>query len=125
MGKKAAERRLQDNQASATLRALRTSPRKLGLVAGLIRNMSAAEALVQLEFCRRRVSKEVRNLLLSAIANAENNHNLSPDDLYVSEVNVGKAFVMKRYSARARGRGARILKPFSTITITVSERQEA
>ena len=124
MGKQAAERRLDDVEASARLKHIKVSPQKLNLVAGLIRGMKASEALVQLEFCRRRVSNDVKKLLESAIANAENNHDLDIDQLRVSEVRVGKAFVMKRFKARARGRGARILKPFSNLEIIVRESEE-
>lgn len=119
-----AARYLNDNEASAKLRNLRTSPQKLALVADLIRGMKAEEALVQLQFSNKRIAVEVRKLLLSAIANAENNHNLDIDSLYVYRVNVGKSFVMKRFHARARGRGARILKPFSNIEIILRENNE-
>jgi large subunit ribosomal protein L22 len=124
MGKPAAIRKLGDNQANAILRSIRISPRKLGLVAGLIRGMDASNALVQLTFSKRRIAGTVKQCLQSAIANAENNHNLNVDRLYVSEVLVGKALVMKRFRARARGRAAKIIKPFSNISITVSEREE-
>jgi len=124
MGKVAAERRLADNEASAKLTNLRVSPSKLGLVAGLIRNRSAHDALIQLTFSKKAVSREVKKLLESAIANAENNHDLDVDRLYVSDVKVGKGIVMKRFRARARGRAAKILKPFSNISITVRERAE-
>lgn len=124
MGKRAAARRLDDVEASAKLKHVRVSPQKLNLIAGLIRGMKAGEALVQLEFCRRRVANDVKKLLQSAIANAENNHDLDIDQLVVSEVKVGKAFVMKRFKARARGRGARILKPFSNLEIIVRESEE-
>lgn len=110
------------NQAIAKSLAIRTSPRKLGLVAGLIRGMKASEALVQLTFCKRRIAQTVKACLLSAIANAENNQNLNIDNLYVNEVLVGKAFVMKRMSFRGRGKTARILKPFSNLSIIVEER---
>lgn len=123
MGKRSAARRLSDKEAKASLRMLRVSPQKLGLVAGLIRGMKAEEAIVQLSFCSKRISNEVKKLLQSAIANAENNHGLDVDQLYVSEVLVGKSIVMKRFRARARGRGARILKPFSNISITVREQE--
>ena len=110
------------NQAMAKSAVIRTSPRKLGVVGGLIRGMKASDALVQLAFCKRRVAHADKNCLLSAIANAENNHNLNNDDLYVGEVLVGKSFTMKRMRFRARGRTARILKPFSNLSIIVEER---
>lgn len=124
MGKRSAVRKLKSDEASAKLRMLRTSPQKLGLVADLIRGLKADQALVQLEFCRRRIANDVRKLLQSAIANAENNHSLDIDSLVVSEVRVGKSLIMKRFRARARGRGARIMKPFSNIEIVVKEVQE-
>lgn len=124
MGKQARARKLEDNQASATLKMLKTSPQKLGLVAGLIRGLDVESALLQLQFSKKRIANDVRKLLLSAIANAENNHDLDIDQLYISEVLVGKSLVMRRFRARARGRGAAIQKPFSNITIIVSEQQE-
>lgn len=124
MSKTAAVRRLSDNEASAKVTNVRVSPRKLGLVADLIKGMKAGEALVQLQFSRKRISGEVKKILQSAIANAENNHNLDIDRLYVSEVRVGKAMVMKRFHARGRGRGARVLKPFSNMEIIVRESEE-
>ena len=124
MGKKAAARRLSDIEASAKLKQVRISPQKLNLVASLIRGMKASEALVQLQFSQKRISREVKALLESAIANAENNHDLDIDRLYVAQVNVGKSLVMKRFRARARGRGARIMKPFSNLEIIVREGEE-
>ncbi|MCE3232128.1 MAG: ribosomal protein [Rickettsiaceae bacterium] len=124
MSKRSTVRRFSDVEANAKLRQVRISPRKLNLVASLIRGMKASEALVQLEFNRKRISDDVKKLLQSAIANAENNHDLDIDRLYVSEVNVGKSLVMKRFRARARGTGARILKPFSNIEIIVRESKE-
>jgi large subunit ribosomal protein L22 len=121
MSKKAHERRLDENSAQAVARMLRVSPQKLNLVAGLIRGKKVATALADLEFSRKRISHEVRKCLESAIANAENNHDLDVDDLVVSQAFVGKALVLKRFHARARGRGARILKPFSNLTIVVRE----
>lgn len=115
-------RRVSDNEAYAKVATLRISPRKLNLVADLIRNMNADEAVVQLQFCRKRIAREVRKCLLSAIANAENNHQLDLDRLYVERVEVGKALVMKRIRARARGRAAGIKKFFSNLTIVVAER---
>lgn len=111
-----------DSVAKASVRMLRVSPRKLNLVAALIRNMSAAEAMVQLQYCKKRISGDVRKCLQSAIANAENNHGMNIDALYVDSATVGKAMVMKRSMARARGRGARIMKFFSNLYITVKER---
>lgn len=124
MSKTSALRRLSDNEANAKAANIRISPRKLGLVATLIKGMKASEALVQLQFSRKRIAADVKKLLESAIANAENNHNLDIDRLVVSEVKVGKAMVMKRFHARARGRGARILKPFSNMEIIVRESEE-
>ena len=124
MGKQAAPRRLADNEAMAKLRTIRTSPQKLNEVAKMIRGMDVNNALAQLTFSKRKVAVDMKKLLQSAIANAENNHNLDVDSLYVAEAYVGKAFVMKRFRARARGRGARILKPFSNVTIVVREREE-
>jgi len=100
---------------------LRVSPQKLNLVAALIRGKKVSSALADLEFSRKRIARDVKKCLESAIANAENNHNLDVDDLVVSQAFVGKALVLKRFHARARGRGARILKPFSNLTIVVRE----
>jgi large subunit ribosomal protein L22 len=121
MGKAATPRALPDNEAKAVARMLRVSPQKLNLVAQLIRGKKVSTALADLEFSRKRIAKEVRKCLESAIANAENNHDLDVDDLVVKEAFVGKALVLKRFHARARGRGARILKPFSNLTIVVRE----
>ena len=121
MGKAAAPRALPDNEAKAVARMLRVSPQKLNLVAQLIRGKKAATALAELEFSRKRIARDVRKCLESAIANAENNHDLDVDDLVVSQAFVGKALVLKRFHARARGRGARILKPFANLTIVVRE----
>ena len=121
MGKAAAPRAEAENEAKAVARMLRVSPQKLNLVAQLIRGKKVASALADLEFSRKRISREVRKCLESAIANAENNHDLDVDDLVVSQAFVGKALVLKRFHARARGRGARILKPFSNLTIVVRE----
>ncbi|MDP2698520.1 50S ribosomal protein L22 [Thalassospira sp.] len=125
MSKKADIRRLADNEAAASLRALRISPRKLNLVAESIRGLKAEAALAELTFSNKRISQDVKKLLESAIANAENNHQLDVDRLYVKEASVGKAFVMKRWRARARGRVGKIVKPFSNIRIVVSEREGA
>jgi large subunit ribosomal protein L22 len=124
MGKSANPARRADNEARSVVRALRTSPRKLNLVAQLIRGKTASNALVELEFCERRIAGAVRKCLQSAIANAENNHQLDVDRLVVAEAHVGQSFVMKRFHARGRGRGARVLKPFSHLTIVVRERAE-
>jgi large subunit ribosomal protein L22 len=121
MGKAATPRALPENEAKAVARMLRVSPQKLNLVAQMIRGKKVATALADLEFSRKRISIEVRKCLESAIANAENNHDLDVDDLVVSQAYVGKALVLKRFHARARGRGARILKPFSNLTIVVRE----
>ena len=121
MGKAATPRALPENEAKAVLRMVRVSPQKLNLVAQLIRGKKVATALADLEFSRKRIAKDVRKCLESAIANAENNHDLDVDDLVVKEAFVGKALVLKRFHARARGRGARILKPFSNLTIVVRE----
>src|SRR5665213_1328594 len=121
MGKSSRERTLKDNEAKAVVRMLRVSPQKLNLLAQLIRGKKVSAALADLEFSRKRISTEVRKALESAIANAENNHDLDVDDLIVGEAFVGKAMVMKRFSPRARGRAGRIEKPFSNITIVVRE----
>jgi large subunit ribosomal protein L22 len=121
MGKAATPRALPENEAKAVARMLRVSPQKLNLVAQLIRGKKVSTALADLEFSRKRISREVRKCLETAIANAENNHDLDVDDLVVKEAFVGKALVLKRFHARARGRGARILKPFSNLTIVVRE----
>jgi len=125
MGKKPAERVLSDVEAKAFAASIRTSPRKLNLVAESIRGLKADTAVNQLTFSRRRVAQEVKKVLQSAIANAENNHQLDVDRLYVAEAFVGRAMVMKRWSARARGRVGRIEKPFSNLTVIVREREEA
>jgi large subunit ribosomal protein L22 len=125
MGKPARERDLADHQAMAMARLLRTSPRKLNLLAQLIRGRKASEALNQLTFSRRGIARDVKKVLMSAIANAENNHDLDVDRLVVSEASVGKSLVMKRFRARARGRAGRIEKPFARLRIVVEEREEA
>ena len=124
MGKPAAERALPDNEAKAVLRNMRISPQKLNLVAQSIRGMPAEKALLALKFSNKRIAQDVRKTLLSAVSNAANNHDLDVDRLVVAEASVGKALVMKRFHARARGRGARILKPFSHLTIVVREEAE-
>ena len=125
MSKKKRERALSDTEAMAVARMLRISPQKLNLVAQLIRGKKVATALADLEFSRKRIASNVRKCLESAIANAENNHQLDVDDLIVSEAHVGKALVMKRFSPRARGRSGAILKPFSHLTIVVREVEAA
>ena len=125
MGKSAHERSLADNEAQAVVRTLRVSPQKLNLVAQMIRGKKVASALADLQFSRKRIAKEVRKCLESAIANAENNHDLDVDDLVVAEAHVGKSLVIKRFSARGRGRVGRILKPFSNITIVVRQVEAA
>lgn len=124
MGKSATPRALTDNEAQAISRVIRTSPQKLNLLAQLIRGKDADRALSDLTFSRRRISDEVKKVLQSAIANAENNHQLDVDRLYVKEATVGRTFVMKRFRPRARGRVGRIQKPFSNLTIVVREREE-
>ncbi len=121
MGKRARERALSETEAKAVARLLRVSPQKLNLVAGLIRGKKVASALADLEFSRKRIARDVRKCLESAIANAENNHDLDVDDLIVAEAYVGKALVMKRFHPRGRGKAAGILKPFSNLTIVVRE----
>ena len=125
MGKSSRERSLAENEACACGRKIRTSPQKLNLVAQTIRGLEVEAALAELTFSKRRVAGLVKKVLQSAIANAENNHDLDVDSLYVAEASVGKNMVMKRMRARARGRMARILKPFSEIRIILREREEA
>ena len=124
MGKSATPRRLADNEARAFSKSIRVSPQKLNLVAQSIRGKPCEEALNQLTFSRRRIAVEVKKVLQSAIANAENNQQLDVDRLVVAEATAGRQFVMKRWRARARGRVGRILKPFSNLTIVVREREE-
>ena len=124
MGKSSRERVLPDSSAKAHSATIRTSPRKLNLVAESIRGLRAETAVHQLTFSKRRIAVEVKKVLQSAIANAENNHQLDVDRLIVAEAYVGKAMVMKRFRARARGRAGRIEKPFSNLTVVVCERQD-
>ncbi len=124
MSKKAAPRRLADTEARSFSRSIRVSPRKLNLLAQSIRGKSAEAALAQLSFSPKRIAEDVRKVLESAIANAENNHQLDVDQLVVSEAYVGKGIVMKRWRPRARGRVGRIAKPFSNLTIIVREKSE-
>ncbi len=121
MGKQANPRKVKDNEALAIARTLRTSPRKLNLVARLIRGCKVGEALRRLSFDKHRMALEVKKVLQSAVANAENNHQLDVDRLVVAEASVGRAFVMRRYHARARGRGAPVEKPFSNLRMVVRE----
>src|SRR5690348_3036260 len=121
MGKQSLARVLKDTQAKAVGRMIRTSPRKLNLVAQSIRGKKAEAALSELTFSPKRVAKVVKKVLQSAIANAENNHDLDVDDLVVSEASVGKNLVIKRFTPRGRGRVGRILKPFSHLTIVVRQ----
>src|ERR671918_745477 len=123
--KRARERALSENEAKAVARLLRISPQKLNLVAGLIRGKKVSSALADLEFSRKRIARDVRKCLESAIANAENNHDLDVDDLVVAEAYVGKALVMKRSTPRGRGRVGRIFKPFSNLTIVVRQVEAA
>ncbi|MEO3431430.1 50S ribosomal protein L22 [Pelagibius sp. CAU 1746] len=124
MGKPKHPGQLAENEARAVVRNLRTSAQKLNLVAQSIRGKSAEQALAELTFSKRRIANDVKKALQSAIANAENNHQLDVDRLYVSEATVGKSFVMKRFRARARGRAGKIVKPWSRLTVVVREREE-
>ncbi len=124
MSKPKAPRRVGDTEALAVGNNIRGSAQKLNLVAGLIRGKKAARALADLTFSKKSMARDVKKVLQSAIANAENNHNLDVDSLVIAEASVGKSMVMKRFHARARGRGAAILKPFSRIRIVVREHQE-
>ena len=121
MGKSTRARTLAENEAKAVARMIRISPQKLNLVAQLIRGKKVASALADLEFSHKRIAKDVRKCLESAIANAENNHDLDVDDLVVVQAHVGKALVLKRHMPRARGRAGKIFKPFSNLTIVVRE----
>ncbi len=123
MGKRSAPRRLTDNQAIAHARHLRTSPQKLNLVAQTIRGLGVEAALAQLQFSRKRIAKDVRKVVQAAVANAENNHGLDVDQLFVKEATVGRTLVMKRFRPRARGRVGRIEKPFSNLRVIVQERE--
>jgi large subunit ribosomal protein L22 len=125
MSKQKAPRSLKETEAKAVARMIRISPQKLNLLAQLIRGKKVDTALADLQFSRKRIAVEVKKTLESAIANAENNHDLDVDDLIVSEAYVGKALVMKRFSPRARGRAGRIEKPFSNLTIIVREVEQA
>jgi large subunit ribosomal protein L22 len=121
---KVADKRRED-VATVTLNTIRVSPIKLNLVASMIRGMTVSNALVQLQFSSKRIANDVRKALQSGIANAENNQSFDVDSLIVKEAWVGKGIVMKRFHARARGRGARIFKPFSNLTIVLKKHEEA
>ena len=125
MSKKKRDRDLPENEAMAVMRMIRISPQKLNLVAQLIRGKKVASALADLEFSRKRIARDVRKCLESAIANAENNHELDVDELIVAEAHVGKAIVIKRFTPRGRGRVGRIFKPFSHLTIVVRQVEAA
>ena len=125
MGKAKRPRTLKENEAQAVLRMVRTSPRKLNLVAQMIRGKKVSVALADLEFSQKRIAGQVRKTLQSAIANAENNHDLDVDDLIVAEAHVGKALVIKRFTPRGRGRMGRIMKPFANLTIIVRQVEAA
>ena len=124
MGKPSRERSLAQNEAKAKSKGLRVSPQKLNLVAGLIRGKSVDKALADLEFSRKRIAQDVRKCVMSAVANAENNHGLDVNALVVAEAWVGKNLVMKRFHARGRGRSASVFKPFSEITVVVRQKDE-
>ena len=124
MGKESVPRRLADNEAMAYGKQIRTSPRKLNLVVGAIRGKNCEAALADLTFSKKRIAQEVRKVLQSAIANAENNHQLDVDRLYVADASVGRGLVMKRWRPRARGRVGQVIKPFSNLRLVVREREE-
>ena len=124
MGKPKHQRALSENEAQAITRNLRVSPRKLNLVAGLIRGKKVDTALADLEFSRKRIAQDVRKCVMSAVANAENNHGLDVDDLVVSEAHVGKNLVITRFHARGRGRMSPIEKPFAQLTVVVKAKPE-
>jgi large subunit ribosomal protein L22 len=124
MGKKSAPRPYADNEAMAFSKHIRISAQKLNLVASLIRGLDCEKAISELTFSKRRIAQDVKKVLESAIANAENNHDLDVDKLYVAEAYVGRTMVMKRWRARARGRTGKILKPFSNLRVIVREREE-
>ncbi len=124
MSKEKRARALADNEAKAIAKMLRISPQKLNLVAGMIRGRKVASALADLQFSRKRIAVDVKKCLESAIANAENNHQLDVDKLYVKEAWVGRAFVLKRFHARGRGKSSRVEKSYANITVVVAEREE-
>ena len=125
MGKPKHPRVLADSEAKAVVSSLRVSPQKLNLVAAMIRGKKVDKAIAELEFSRKRIAEDVKKCVKSAVANAENNHGLDPDDLIVSEAFVGKQLVMKRFHARGRGRSGQILKPFSMLTVIVKAKPAA
>jgi large subunit ribosomal protein L22 len=124
MGKPKRERSLSESEAQAVARNLRVSPRKLNLVAGLIRGKAVDTALAELQFSRKRIAQDVRKCVMSAVANAENNHGLDVNELVVSEAFVGKNLIMRRFAARGRGRASSITKPFAQITVIVRQKSE-
>ena len=124
MGKASRPRVLDETEAMAIARRLRVGPQKLNLVAATIRGRDVNQALAELTFSKRAIARDVKKVLQSAVANAENNHQLDVDRLYVAEASVGKSMVMKRWRARARGRSARIVKPWSRLRVVVRERAE-
>jgi large subunit ribosomal protein L22 len=124
MGKPKRERSLAENEARAIASGLRVSPQKLNLVAAMIRGKKVNVALADLEFSHKRIAQDVKKCVRSAIANAENNHGLDPDDLIVSEAYVGKKLVMRRFHARGRGKSSSISKPFSILTVVVKEKAD-
>ena len=121
MGKPSHARRLSEVEAQAVLKSLRISPQKLNLVATMIRGKKVDKALAELEFSQKRIANDVRKCVMSAVANAENNHGLDVNDLIVSEAYVGKTLLLKRFHARGRGRGSSIIKPFSQLTVVVKQ----
>jgi large subunit ribosomal protein L22 len=125
MGKPKRERRLAETEAKAVAKSLRVSPQKLNLVAGMIRGKKVNQALADLQFSRKRIAGDVRKCVMSAVANAENNHGLDVDDLLVAEAYVGKNLILRRFHARGRGRSGKIVKPFSQITVVVREVKES
>ncbi len=125
MSKQKAPRKVGDNEALAVATAVRGSPRKLNLVAGMIRGKKVEEALNMLKFSPKAMAEDAYKVLASAVANAENNHNLDVDALVVAEASVGKSITMKRFATRARGRSTRIEKPFSRLRVVVREQEEA
>ena len=122
MGKPKRERSEASDEAKAVLSSLRVSPQKLNLVAAMIRGKKVKTAIDELAFSRKRIAADVRKCVQSAVANAENNHNLDPDDLIIAEAFVGKQLVMKRFMARGRGKSSQILKPFAMLTVIVKEK---
>ena len=124
MGKPSHERRLANNEAQAVVRSLRVSPQKLNLVATMIRGKKVDKAMAELEFSQKRIAVDVRKCVMSAVANAENNHGLDVNELVVAEAYVGKNLTLKRFHARGRGRGSQILKPFAQLTVVVRQVEE-